>query len=305
MTTSREPLADMPALPPLPPFDSKATRRAVLRGLLRTAFLTLLLLLVGSLVLQQLSFVLQTRGDRRQHMQDVVGQGLGVANPDYDFNGFGCCNTDLNGMSLVINGAPRGPGDVASTPTLFLKQNLWGRLRGPVFLQQTPLDQQLRRISGQGPARGEAAAARNLLTRLGPPLRLSAVVEFARPMSPAEFQRFSANKNLPPFALPILLGPGRTASEERSGRPSNGTPLSWPDPDPRAFVEWVGGLRDSDEDNLADIGLPDLDVLRAAADDPRIYGYVVDSATGPELDRLLDDSRVGTVRVADADYRFP
>lgn len=77
-------MTDDDLLPAMPDFDPKATRRAVRRGVARTAITVLAALLVLVLAATVGSGLIQRRGDREQHMTDVLGTAFKIYNPGYD-----------------------------------------------------------------------------------------------------------------------------------------------------------------------------------------------------------------------------
>ncbi|MFC7585070.1 hypothetical protein ACFQYP_16035 [Nonomuraea antimicrobica] len=94
MTEQPEPLL-------IPDFDPKATRRAVRRGILRTATLVLGVLMALVLVATLGSTLIQTRGDREQRMVQVLGTALQIAKPAYTFDSLVCCQTEPLSMTFT------------------------------------------------------------------------------------------------------------------------------------------------------------------------------------------------------------
>ena len=62
-------------------FDERATRRAVRRGVVRTALVAVVWIGVGLIGLNILLFAWQTRGDRNSHFGNVAVNGFFVSHP--------------------------------------------------------------------------------------------------------------------------------------------------------------------------------------------------------------------------------
>ena len=92
----------------VPEFDERVARRAIRRGIFRTAFSTLLLAFFALIVLEVVSHFWQLRGDREERFQAVAGLGFLVAHPGWQGEPSGCCNTDLTSIELFLDIWPQG-----------------------------------------------------------------------------------------------------------------------------------------------------------------------------------------------------
>ncbi|MEN3312958.1 MAG: hypothetical protein V7645_2287, partial [Actinomycetota bacterium] len=100
-------------------FDERATRRAVRRGVIRTAFVAVVWVVVASIVLNIASGFWQTRGDRRDHFAEVAGYGFFAAHPGFRWTGRGlCCNTDLRWTELLLTLDPKVASPLQQTSEL-------------------------------------------------------------------------------------------------------------------------------------------------------------------------------------------
>ncbi|AWS40729.1 hypothetical protein [Streptosporangium sp. 'caverna'] len=313
-------------LPPIPAFDPRMTRRAVRRGLLRTASRTIALLLAGFLILNGVSALIQFRGDRDDRMQRVLGTAFLVAHPDYS-SGLSSLDSDLTSMTLTIEAEPREPRQLPSEVTrrpgavsFEITQNLLGHVTEGVYGLQSKLTEALGQTGEHAGSQQEAhGRAEGVFGRLPKSLLGTAVVEFERPLTGEEFEKFYQEHygdEGPGPDLTFLLSPAGSGSTFRM-------PLGWsssfsvffhePAPDRetglstsgaeavKSFQNWVGQLRDHDAANLKELGLS-LDNLRKASSDGRIYGYVTAGESVDALRKTLDDPKVRTVRLGDVAF---
>jgi hypothetical protein len=315
-------MSDHAELPPIPSFDERAVRRAIWRGVARTAVTAALLLLVALTVLDLVSAAWQTRGDREERFR-LVGVGLQVANPGLHFDGPFCCNTELRGMELVVSASPRTARAESEITTFRPSVTLRGRVEPhSVYpLPPAPATQVL-------DARPSPGGTRGLLQRLPDAVVATAVVELARPLRHREWEAFleRRGRRLSPQFLdvpPVFLEPLYT--DKRRDFPPR-TAIGWPEPisvrlDPDElehgglrditaadddslpqFQRWVRMLRDGDDSNLRRVGLPSLERLRALARSPRVHGFILERATLAELRSYLDDPAVRSIAVADVAF---
>jgi hypothetical protein len=313
-------------LPPIPAFDPRMTRRAVRRGLLRTALRTIVLLVAGFLILQGVSTLVQFRGDRDDRMQRVLGTAFLVAHPDYA-SSMSSLNADLTSMTLAIEAEPRQPrqqsSEVTRRPnivTFEITQNLLGHVTKGVYGLQSRLTEPLGQTGERAGSQQEARRwAEGVFGRLPTSLLGTAVVEFERPLTGEEFQKFYQEhyKDEVPGPDPTFLlsaAGGGSAYHMPMGwsslsglffhepAPEQGTELSASGAEAiESFRNWVGQLRDHDAGNLKDLGLS-LDNLRRAAAEGRIYGYVTAGESVDALRKTLDDSQVRTIRLGDVAF---
>jgi hypothetical protein len=313
-------------LPPIPEFDPRRTRLAVARGVLRAAVLTVLLLAAGSVVLQLVSYQWQTRGDRRERLQLVVGVGSQVALPGYRVLPASCCTTHLRSMELWQSAEPRAAARLRPQLELRHSLGLLGGLRRGFWppLPRTPVDDAL------GTA-VDPAETRRLLARLPEGIVATAVVAFAEPLDQDGLEALLARRKPATTLLempPVFLEPPYGA--RRLGLVA---PLAWPEPwavdrevewdeirvegavesrtrelteadddSLRHFAEWVAQLRDADDANLRAVGLPGVEALRRLAAEPRAFGVILERAGRDELLGWLGDDAVRRVVLADVAF---
>ncbi|TMR90412.1 hypothetical protein [Nonomuraea basaltis] len=303
---------------PMPDFDPKATRRAVRRGLTRTAITVLAALVVLILAATAGSSLIQQRGDRELRMTDVLGTAFKIYNPGYDIEVRDWGATTPLSMSFTVAVRPMravggfvgGYGGVEHVVT----QDFFGHVgRLPLgSYANTTLSTALVNVgTGNQPKQD----SRKVLARLPEGLNALAVVEFAKPLTTEELVAFTARYKSyaekvvyerRPRSIPITWGgmtmwdrapmPENEAGEDRWIEPDEAIKL-----DLANFRRWVGILKDYDDDNLHDFDLS-LARLRKVAKDGLAYAYVDSLATIGELRKIIEDPLVQAVRVADVTY---
>ncbi|TQS24769.1 hypothetical protein [Microbispora sp. KK1-11] len=302
-------MTDDDLLPAMPDFDPKATRRAVRRGVARTAITVLAALLVLVLAATVGSDVIQRRGDREQRMTDVLGTAFKIYNPGYDIEVRNWGATTPLSMSFTVAARPmravggfvEGYGGVEHVVT----QDFFGHVgRLPLGTYAgTTLSMALMNV---GTGNQPKEDSRKVLARLPEGLNALAVVEFAKPLTNDELAAFTARYKSHadkvvferrPRSIPITWG-GPTMWDRAPMPGSDAEPIK---SDLAKFRRWVGILKDYDDDNLHDFDLS-LARLRKAANDGLVYAYVDSSATIGELRKIIEDPLVRTVRVADVTY---
>jgi len=284
-------------------FDEQATRRAVRRGVIRTAFVAVVWVVAASILLTIASGLWQARGDRRDHFAEVAGYGFFAAHPGFRWTGRGsCCNTDLRWSELLLTLDPKVASPLPQTSELKLRLDLRGRLRDPPYqtsLPKTGLD-----AASFSP---DKASLRKTLDSLPASVVATAIVELRRPLDVASVYELLARHHvtypdsggvavyLQSMNAQITGSTSGTFADER---------VSWPNPAVAGFQSWVKRLHGSDNEVLDGLGLPSVSVLQRIAERPRIYGFVLDHAPPSELVRFLADPRVSMVRVGDVAYNF-
>jgi hypothetical protein len=277
-------------------FDERATRRAVRRGVARTALVAVVWVGLGLFVLGIASAVWQTRGDRDSHFGLVAGYGFFVSHPGFRLeNGAPqCCSTSLRSVGVTIDAEPRTASPLTQRLDLTLKLNLRNRLvGGPLVMNDLP-------VTGVDVAQRTTSAA---LRRLPSSVVATTVVEFGKPLRIADVYRLLGRHGLlgeymtPDVAL--YLEPARV-------KLAPGDPfalrVSWPNANIAQFQAWVKKLRSSDDAVLQDLSVPPVETLRAIAHDPRVYGVVLDDVTPQRLDGLFRDPSVTSVSVGDIGF---
>ncbi|MEV4296971.1 hypothetical protein [Microbispora rosea] len=302
-------MTDHDLLPPIPDFDPRTTRRAVRRGVARTAITVLAALLVLVLAATVGSGLIQRRGDREERMTDVLGTAFKIYNPGYDIEVSNWGATTPLSMSFTVAARPvravggfvEGYGGVEHVVT----QDFFGHVgRLPLgHYAGTTLSTALMNV---GTGNQPKEDSRKVLARLPAGLNALAVVEFAKPLTADELVAFTARNKSDaekvvlerrPTSIPITWG-GTTMWDRALMRGADDEPIT---SDLANFRRWVGILKDYDDDNLHDFDLS-LARLRKAADDGLVYAYVDSLVTIGELRKVIEDPLVRTVRVADLAY---
>ncbi|SDG65431.1 hypothetical protein SAMN05421505_106139 [Sinosporangium album] len=304
-------------LPPIPEFDAKRTRRAVRRGILRTAIVVVALLVLVPAAVVTGSSLLQMRGDRGLRMLDVAGTALRVAYPGLHIEVGECCDTDVTSMSFTVTLSPRramgafftgrGFGGVTRT----IEQDFFGRL-SPVPLDAgsmgTTLNQALSYIGRDINPKEEM---RRVLKNLPKSLNGLAVVEFTRPLTSQELSAFAKKHDAcagqvvyerAPGSTPITWSEDyRTIAYPNDGFGEGGAMCSERSEEVlKDFRFWVEKRTDHDAVNIGRVGLK-FERLRKAAKEGLAYGFVASHAV-ERLASMLEDPAVRTIRLADAQF---
>jgi hypothetical protein len=284
-------------VPEPPVFDRRRTRRAVWRGITRTAILVLVAYLALSFVWRAVGVAWTAPG--RDHFEAVAGQGFFVGHPGYMAQRASCC--DLGSAfdaSLDLPLSVRRPGGDASSVTVTMRRDWRGRLDPlPAVVQgtETPVDMAF----GLGPP--AKAATAKLLDRLPGPVTASAVVDLAVPMDQAAFDAWAARYDAPLTFHHAVLMSAVYPAHQPSVVPLS-RPLAWSDPDVAGFRRWAAGLGPGDDANLGVLYLPGAEAIKAVAAEGRIHGLIIDSATPAQLRALLADRAVASVRLAEVTF---
>jgi hypothetical protein len=306
----------------LPVFDSRAARRAIWRGVVRTAFTAIFVVFVAYVILTFASGFWQKSGDREERFQTVAGVGFLVAHPDWRGEPSGCCNVDLTSLELFLDIRPQTANALTPTTRAWLRLNLLGRIviDWIPIIPQTPIEQAL---SGSRPSKAQTQA---LLDELPEPMRASAVVELATPLDAPQFadllQRARVPfatpglRNSPPVFLEPPYPPFHSEGPDPELRPAR--KLAWPNPtiashtaaegelapaDPLTqFKAWAAKLDDGDNRNLGRLGLPPADEIKKLAADPKVHGFILPTASIERLSALLRDPAVRSVKAVDVAF---
>jgi hypothetical protein len=285
-------------------FDERATRRAVRRGVIRTAFVAIVWVVAASFLLSIASWLWQARGDRRDHFAEVAGYGFFAAHPGFRWSGPGsCCNVDLRWIELMLTLDPKVASPLAQASELKLRLDLRGRLRDRPYqtsLPKTGLDAAPFSPPGK-------VSLRKTLDSLPSSVVATAIVELRRPVDVSSVYELLARHHitypdsrtvavyLQPLHAQLTGSTSGTFADER---------VSWPNPAVAGFQSWVKRLRKSDNQVLDGLGLPSVSVLRSIAERPKIYGFVLDHASPRQLLRFLADPQVSMIRVGDIAYNL-
>lgn len=298
-------------LPDLAAFDSRSTRRAIRRGLVRTALYAVLLLLVGWLVLALVSAHVAEVGGPRSHFVYVMDGAVQLANLDYAISNLGSATSGLTAnLTYTATLQPRAVGLGPAPTTVQTHRNVLGhldlRFRRP---PQTPLYQTL--VSP--PPNKDATRA--VLANLPGALTATVVVRFAKPLDSVGFTRFAQAHGLALVAMPIphhvpseptalIVSPPTRAGDQTQV-------LVWPNSSLLQFRAWASALRSRDDQNLRALSLPKSSVFQRLAARPKVYSLVLNSVPvgsppGTSQVRsvpgLLDDPAVVGVSLASAAF---
>lgn len=288
------------------PFDPRATSRAVHRGVGRTAITAVTWVAVGFWLLSLFSQIWQTRGGRENHFRDLVQYGLLVANPGFapavERLFASCCDEGIRSLKLHLQLAPRTAGSVPQTFSVDVELDLRGRIE-PIEGRDwppSPVASVTNSLTGEPPP--TKAQTNLILARLPNQVVATAVVEFRRPQAIASLYALFDRYEIDPARgqIPILFG-------WVWGRPDRARsfldrPLSWPKASVAEFQLWAKGLRRSDDGNLRSLGLPSSRRIKEIAGSARVYGFILQQAPIALLERLLADSSISTMKVADAAF---
>jgi hypothetical protein len=282
-------------------FDEHATRRAVRRGVVRTALVAVVWVVAGLFVVNLMSAVWQRRGDRDERFGLVAQYGFVAAHPGFrPAHSWFCCNTNLRSIEAGLTVRPRTAADLAPPIDLRLRLDLRGRLDNA--------------WSRDLPATGLSVASapldkpetRRRLEQLPDLAVTTAVAELTRAMRPREFFAFLERQGIvfPEAEVAVYLEPEGQAAERRFDGDRPDERVSWPNPSLAQFQTWVKRLRDDDDDLLDALGLPGRARLQTLARDPRIHGFVLDQADRASLLRVVDDEAIARLAVGDIALRL-
>ena len=277
-------------------FDERATKRAVRRGVVRTAFTAVVWVVLVLIGLSFLSSVWQRRGDREKHFANVVGYGFLAGRPG--FSGHppaGCCNTGFRTITAWLSVDPKTASPLDQSQELSFDLDLRGRLDDDVFSDLPPTGVDAALAAGPTQALGD----------LPDGVVATAVVELRQPLDPSRFWKLLVRHGIDEFdaeTLAVYLQPyARDPThldrflDER---------VSWPNPGVAGFQAWVKSLRTSDDDLLDGLGLPPVRELERIAATPRIYGFVLDKVTPARLRDFAADPAVEWIAVGDVAFNL-
>ncbi|MFI6900133.1 hypothetical protein ACIBKY_02670 [Nonomuraea sp. NPDC050394] len=295
----------------LPDFDPKATRKAVRRGLVKTASLVLAGLLALTLVLVVAPILVQKSGGRVDRIHDVYGTAFKMYNPSYRIELGECCDTTpwsaslpLTASQLRAYGGFYGKAEVPYKITT----NLFGGLEHLPLGNEanTAVATALSRVGHKSPI--DKDEARRILAELPKGMRVLALVEFNRPATAEQLVAFGkAYDGCPekivyearPGSVPITFGSGLW--DRTPVRPESGWCHENPSGILAEFRSWDKILQDSDAADLRAFDLT-LERVRKAAKDGLAYAYLDQGVPVDRLRKLLEDPRVRAVGLIDATF---
>lgn len=279
-------------------FDERATKRAVRRGVVRTAFTAVVWVVLALIGVSILSSIWQKRGDRGSHFANVVGYGFLAARPGFEgYPPAGCCNTSLRTLEAWMTADPKTASPLEQSHQLWFELDLRGRLGDEVFSDLPP--------TGVGAALASGPTDARKLRDLPDGVVATAVVELRRPLSPEQFWTLLERHGSDGFdtnGVAVYLQPSERSFAHTAGWLDER--VSWPDPGVAGFQAWVKTLRPSDDEVLDRLGLPPLRELGRIAAAPQIYGFVLDQATPRRLRAFAADPAVKWVAVGDVAFNL-
>jgi hypothetical protein len=212
--------------------------------------------------------------------------GAQVGRPGYQIRAGECCSEDLGlTNSQAFDLRALGSFSHPAPLTAHVRQNLTGTLAADLPPRDgTPVGDALTRD------RPSKDGTRTFLTGLPPSASVSAVVELTQPLTHDKYLDFMPDG--------MRLGDGVILTDPYAGSAL----VSWPNPDIAAYGRWVRLLTPDDDEALGTLGAPSVADLRAAARDPRVHAFVIDSATVGQVRDLLADPQVRSINVADVGF---
>lgn len=274
-------------------FGRRATRRAVVRGLARTAFLALIAFFLLSLLVQMLGNILLNSLGRGDDLNRVGLVGYQVGHPGLDLH-----QRNWRIGSLHAEGTISGTTQDGLRIDVPLKVSIFGTLNRPPT-QLDPLD---RTILGPGSAPAEARA---FLHQLPSGVRVDAVVQLAKPVHTADVAAVGgiAGPLGTVFYSPVFGAGGGFDFVAR--------PVSWSEryhvPDLRApsFSSWTRSLNTSDDDNLRTLDLPPSQELQRLARADLVYAFYLRNQTPAQLTALLKNPLVRSFTPSAVRFALP
>lgn len=284
---------------PIPAFDDRVVRRAMLRGVVRTGLVAslcmmLLVLLVGAASVGISAY----RGD---HFFRVAYGGMVVSHPEYEIKQDGnCCAagplfgfTNLGLASEIkLQLRPLGALNYAGAVTITVEQDVFGDLHPGIDASPTPLRNGLQR------GRPTKESTEAFLRGLPEPTVVSALIEFDQPVEAAAFTAFF-DTYLPSTDISdrrrtiIAVNPYESRSSNL---------ISWPNSNIAELRAWAASLDLSDDRHLDAVGLAPSADIKQVADEGRIYAFVAPRIPLALLRTLLGNTAVRSVNVLDVAF---
>jgi hypothetical protein len=281
----------VPDIPALRIFDAKATRWAVIRGLLRTALVVLGLFLVGSFLLGLATHVLSSALGRQDQLQRMV-VAYKVAHP-----GFQVTEEHSRTGSWHQTASLSGRANEGETQDVRLSLNMLGAL-DVRDRRDDPVDGVLDGASWP------KTSTELFLKRLPAGVTVDGVVVFGAPVHLAgdvlpdnDWQGAEAVFYSPPF-------PAAFGETELSRQPGQQRPVTWgmggyPFD---SFPDWATHLTSRDDDNLDRLGLPPSRVLKELAAKGDATGFYIRGLPPAAVARLLHDRRIASFTPSAVQY---
>jgi hypothetical protein len=304
MTSS--PPAEEPAavkLPDLAMFRRSVTRRAVFRGVLRTAVLAVGLYVLFSLLGSVVGFATYKLTGRDDAFQRVGVVGLNVAHPDLE-RGQQSFGTQSWGWlhTTKTDRYVQADGGVVQTD---VRMDLLGRIS-----VKSPLGSRLDRALFDGRATPEQAAT--FVRGLPASAVADVVVDFRQPLDNDGYTALMADPRIAKLVIGEVTyyedpfaGPRRAYRREGNSSYSRDNvadrSVAWSGMNYpfTSFADWTRALTGSDDGNLDRLGLPDSATLKRLGAASLVHGVYIKDATPADLKVLLDNARVRSVTPVD------
>jgi hypothetical protein len=277
-------VSETPDLPPLSLFDRRLTRRAVLRGVLRTAYLAFLAFVVLGVAFQVGGQVLMQAFDRDEQLERVGVVGFVVGHPSYRV-------ASTYGGAREIESRLRTPTGAETT----LSIGWLGRLGIPLE-DSDPLDV----LRERKPASRVAGA--RFLADLPHSTRVDVLLQLARPLPTSDAEQLAAGGQGPsvlyyesPWGIFESAMTERDVAARAAPRPVSWSPgTGWGGGlrEFRTFRDWTRTLSSDDDDDLAMLGLPRSADLHELGEASRVQAVFVSGLPADALRRLVHDPAV-------------
>ncbi|MCU1674516.1 MAG: hypothetical protein JWN77_2629 [Frankiales bacterium] len=294
-------------LPDLAIFGRGRTRRAVVRGLLRTALLALVLWVAFGLIGSIVGFAAFSISGRDDTFERVGVVGLNVAHPSIDrgrqsfgAQTFGWLRTTKTDKYVQPDGS-------------FVQTDVRMDLLGRISVKSPPgsrLDQAL----FEGRASPEQAA--RFVRDLPASAVADVVVDFKTPLSNNAYTALMRDPRIAkmilgevtyyedPFAGPRRLYRRDGGSEFSGSSAVAERSVAWGGMNYpfSSFAAWTRALKKSDDGNLSRLGLPSSAELKKLGEASLIHGVYIKNATPSDLNVLLGNASVRSITPVDVRF---
>ncbi|GAA2354331.1 hypothetical protein Cme02nite_47320 [Catellatospora methionotrophica] len=289
----------------IPEFDEwavrRAMRRAVWRGLLRTAAIVTAALTSLMVLVTLVSFGVS--GVRGRSFFGFAYYGTRLAHPELEMKQDGnCCAAGpLFGLTnlglaneMTLRFRPLGALNHVGTTTVVVEGDVSGEIHASIDSSDTPL------IGGLARGRPTLSATAAYLQKLPEPMIASALIEFDGPLSVEAYELFF-DKYVSVFEVPNRSAPVFLSDPYHEGT-GIGVPVSWSSTGFGELREWAAGLSSADDAQLNRIGAPSSDVIKKAADAGMVYAFVVPRMPLSLARTLVATTGVRSVNVLDTAF---
>jgi hypothetical protein len=290
-------------VPDLPVLNDRSLRRAVRRGILRTAAVVAGYIVIGLFVLGILFNVI-TNALGRESQLDQLGTAWLVGHPQFAFSRDSSGPSRWGGRAEVLDAKLLAAGPDPTVVPVRLSVNVFGVAGPSTDAPDTSASRALANMneSTTSPQRQQEIQR---LRQLPPGTVASAVIHFTNPLSQAALSNWLTDAP-PTVASAAALGSYLMTDSSVAPETFTNTPgvYGWSPLLNNAhglngslvgtFRQWVSQFHDSDRTNLSFVGI-DLDRLRTAARDGLIHGLILPSVPPDQLVRILNDPQVGAV----------